>query len=61
MIDITGLDLQVLHGVAYIRGVVRAIKGGPLEVKEEVLMIMRHLKQKGTINDYIIDAIFRDV
>ena len=59
MIDITSMDLQILHKVAYVRGVIRPIKGGAPDVKEEVTMVFRHMKQKGVILDYFIDCIFR--
>lgn len=59
MVDTTSMDLQILHSVAYLRGVMRPIKGGPPDVKDEVMMIMRHMKQKGVISDFVVDAIFR--
>lgn len=58
-VDITSMDLQILHRVAYLRGVIRPIKGGPPDVKEAVEMIFRHMKQTGVIADYIIACIFR--
>ncbi len=61
MVDITSMDLQILHRVAYLRGVIRPIRGGPPDVKEEVQRIFRHMKQTGVIADYIIACIFRTI
>ena len=39
MIDITQADLRVTHGVAYIRGAIKPIKGGPTDMRKEVELI----------------------
>lgn len=58
-LDTTALDLRVTHGVCYIRGVVKAVKGGPPDVRAEVDLISKVLRQRPGIRDVIIDCAFR--
>ena len=59
-VDVTRADVRVLHGVAYIRGTVSAIRGsGIADVREEVLHIARILRQKPGIRDVVVDCAFR--
>jgi hypothetical protein len=60
LIDLGQADLRVMHGVAYIRGVVKPLPGGSSELKKVVTDICQHLRGTGKIRDYSIDAIFRD-
>jgi hypothetical protein len=57
--DIPGLDLQVLHGVVYLRGVVKTIKGGPTDLRAEVELVCGLVKQTGLAKDVVIDCQFR--
>ncbi|HXH60766.1 MAG TPA: hypothetical protein VNI20_05350 [Fimbriimonadaceae bacterium] len=59
MIDITGMDLQVLHGVAYVRGVIKPIKGGPTDLKAELELIATIVKNANLVKDCVIDATIR--
>lgn len=59
MIDVNQADIRVMHNVAYIRGVVRAIKGGPTDVKAEMELIARVLITSRKIKDAVIDVIIR--
>ena len=58
MIDITGMDLQVLHGVAYIRGVLKPIKGGPQDLRKEVELIAKIVRNSGLVKDVVIDLYY---
>ena len=59
LMDITAMDLQVLHGVVYLRGIVRPVKGGVADLKSEVALIAQIIKQAGLAKDVIIDCQFR--
>ena len=59
MIDVTAMDLQVHHGVVYIRGVIRSIKGGVGDPRSEVQQIASSIKNLGLAKDVIIDCQFR--
>ena len=59
LIDVTAMDLQVLHGVVYIRGVIKPIKGGVGDPKAEVKTIANSIKQLGLAKDVIIDCQYR--
>jgi len=60
MIDITQADLRVTHGVAYIRGAIKPIKGGPPDIRKEVELIARVLRTQAGIKDVVIDCAFRN-
>ncbi|MCC6402428.1 MAG: hypothetical protein IT207_00280 [Fimbriimonadaceae bacterium] len=59
MIDVTQADVRVMHGVAYIRGVVKGIVGGPTDLKSALLQVGNGLRQKGIVKDVVIDAVYR--
>jgi len=59
MIDITQADLRVTHGVAYIRGAIKPIKGGPQDIRKEVELIARILRTQAGIKDVVVDCAFR--
>jgi len=59
MIDVTQADVRVMHGVAYIRGVVRTIPGGPTELKSAIQLACDGLRQKGMLKDVVIDCAYR--
>jgi hypothetical protein len=59
-IDMTLADLRVTHGVVYIRGTVRAIRGSNiLDVRHEMEIIARVLRQKAEIRDVVLDCQYR--
>ena len=58
-IDITGMSLQVMHGVAYIRGVIKPIKGGATNLKDEMVVISKIIRQDGVVKDVVIDCAYR--
>ncbi len=60
MIDVTHADLRVTHGIAYVRGVIIPVKGGPTDLRAEIELIGRILHQRVGIKDVIIDCVMRE-
>jgi len=58
-LDTSLMDVHVIHGVVYIRGMVRGIRGHNVDVKQELEIIRRILRQKPGIRDVVVDAIIR--
>ena len=58
-IDITGMNLQVMHGVAYIRGVIKPIKGGPTDLQKEMEIISALIQRDGIVKAVVVDCAFR--
>jgi len=58
-VDITLADLRVSHGVAYIRGTIKPMRGMEGDVRSVVDTIARSLRTKPEIRDVVIDAVFR--
>lgn len=59
MIDVNQADIRVMHGVCYIRGVVRSIKGGPENVKAEIELLGRAMMNAKRLRDCMVDVIVR--
>lgn len=59
MIDVTNADMRVTHGVCYIRGSLKPIKGGPSDIRKEVEIIMKVLRQRAGIKDVVLDCTIR--
>lgn len=60
LIDVASADVRVMHGVAYIRGVVKCIPGGPPDLKVALNTTLTNLRQKGSIKDYVLDCVYRN-
>ena len=58
MMDTGMTILRVTHGVAYINGVIRPLKGGPEDLRAELEIVGKILRQRG-IKDVVIDCTFR--
>lgn len=59
-IDTSRADLRVMHGVAYLRGTVSAVRGaGVGDLKAECELIARLLRQKPEIRDVVLDVTYR--
>ena len=58
-IDSTLADVRVMHGVVYIRGVIRGMRGGATDVKAEMDLIARLLRQKTEIREVNVDVMYR--
>lgn len=59
-VDVTFADIACLHGVMQIRGTVKAYRGSSItDIKAEMGLISRVLRQKSDIRDVILDCTFR--
>lgn len=58
-LDTTRADLRVTHGIAYIRGSIGTIKGGPQDVRAELETIAKVLRTRQNIKDVIVDCTMR--
>jgi hypothetical protein len=59
-IDMTLADIRVTHGVVYIRGTVRALRGSNVrDIRSEMELIARVLRQKAEVRDVVLDCMFR--
>ncbi|MCS7272749.1 MAG: BON domain-containing protein [Fimbriimonadales bacterium] len=58
-IDTSRLDVQVYHGVVYLRGVVSALRGHDIDVQAEMEIIRRILRQRPGVRDVVIDVTYR--
>jgi osmotically-inducible protein OsmY len=52
-LDCSMVEVYVTHGVVYLRGTVRAVRGHDIDVKQEVTHLMTVLKQKSGIRDVV--------
>jgi len=57
--DITGLDIQVIHGTVYLRGVIKPMRGGVEDLRSEVQMIANNIRNLGLAKEVVIDCTFR--
>lgn len=57
-VDMSGLDVHVMHGVAYIRGKLDKIRGyyEDLDLNEELLIIIKCLRQRPGIRDVVCEV-----
>ncbi len=58
-LDTSRLDVQVFHGVVYLRGTVSGMRGHDIDPKAEMELIRRILRQRPGIRDVVVDVIFR--
>ncbi len=58
-IDTRQLDVKVIHGIVYMRGVVRQIRGHDVNLEAELEIIRRILRSKPGIRDVIMDVTCR--
>jgi hypothetical protein len=59
MMDITGLDIQVIHGTVYLRGVIKPVRGGVGDLRAEVQLIANNIRNLGLAKDVVIDCTIR--
>ena len=52
-LDCTMVEIHVSHGVVYLRGTVRAVRGHDIDLNHEVAILQTILKQKSGIRDVI--------
>jgi osmotically-inducible protein OsmY len=56
MIDASRLSVKVLHGVVYLNGEIRGLRGYNTDLKEELDIIYKILRQRPGIRDVVIDV-----
>jgi hypothetical protein len=52
-IDCSMVEIHVTHGIVYLRGVVRAIRGHDIDLQHEISILTTVLRQKQGIRDVI--------
>lgn len=52
-------DIRASHGVVYVRGVIKPIRGGATDIKAECELIARVLRVKPEIRDVVLDCVYR--
>jgi hypothetical protein len=55
-LDCGMVDVYVTHGIVYLRGTIRAVRGHDIDVMQEVHHLATVLKQKQGIRDVIIEV-----
>ncbi|HWP31148.1 MAG TPA: hypothetical protein VNK96_05430 [Fimbriimonadales bacterium] len=58
-VDISLMSIVVIHGVVYLRGQVKAMRGHTLDLRSEMEIIAKALKQRPGIRDVIMDLTYR--
>lgn len=58
-IDTTMVDVYVSHGVVYLRGTVRAMRGHNIDLQQEVTHLLTVLKSKSGIRDIVSELQIR--
>ncbi len=58
-VDSSRLDVQVFHGVVYLRGTVSGMRGHDIDIKAEMEVIRRILRQRPGVRDVVLDVIYR--
>lgn len=59
-IDMTHAQIYISHGVVRISGQVRAMRGHEMDLRAEMEMIAKVLRQKPGIRDVILECIMRE-
>lgn len=59
-IDTTLAQVTISHGIVRISGQVRAMRGHVMDLRAEMEMIARVLRQKPGIRDVILECVFRE-
>lgn len=52
-LDTSMVDVYVTHGVVYLRGTVRAMRGHDIDLQHEITILQTILKQKSGIRDVV--------
>ncbi len=55
-IDASRLDIKAVHGVVYLRGSIRRLRGHEVDLDHELEVINRVLRGKPGIRDVVIDV-----
>jgi osmotically-inducible protein OsmY len=54
-VDATNVDVKVMHGVCYLRGYIKQLRGHDNDLNEELEVILRILRQKPGIREVICE------
>jgi hypothetical protein len=58
--DITHTDIRVMHGICYVRGTIKVLRGSNIpDGKTEMEKLAKILRSKPEIKDVVLDCIFR--
>lgn len=55
-IDASRLDVKAVHGVVYLRGSIRRLRGHEVDLDHELQVINRVLRGKPGVRDVVIDV-----
>jgi len=55
-IDISKLDVKAIHGVVYLHGQIKRLRGHDVDLKHELEIIHRVLRGKEGIRDVIVEV-----
>jgi len=58
-IDSTGLNVKAIHGVVYLRGYIRKLRGHDVDLEHELEIIDRVLRGRPGVRDVIIEVDIR--
>ena len=58
-LDITLLDVHAVHGVVYMTGTIRAVRGANIDLKHEMNIVEHMLKLKPGVRDVVNDCMLR--
>jgi hypothetical protein len=58
-IDLSLAHIAITHGVVRITGQVRAMRGHPMDLRQELELIAKVLKSRPGIRDVVLDCIYR--
>lgn len=59
-IDTTYAQVHIAHGVVRIGGQVRAMRGHAMDLRAEMELIAKVLRQKAGIRDVILECVYRE-
>lgn len=55
-VDTTRLDVRAMHGVVYLKGTIKALRGHELNLEHEFEVMQRVIRSKPGIRDVIADV-----
>jgi len=55
-VDISMLDVRAMHGVVYLKGTIRALRGHDVNLEHELEVMQRVIRSKPGIRDVIADV-----
>ena len=58
-IDYSRIDIRVNRGIVHIRGHVAAMRGQVMDIREEMQMVAKVIRQRPGIRDVILDVTYR--